>query len=78
MLHQMFTNTLLLNCQVRLIEKFSEKIKNKRLSIGELRVPTGSHNLYYSYGMRYWARVLNSKPYYKSDTTDERQKNFDI
>lgn len=46
------------------------KLVQHKPTIGGLRVETGSYRVYYSYGVRYWARVLNTKPYYRSDTTD--------
>jgi hypothetical protein len=46
------------------------KISRHKVSIGKLRVDSGNYKAYYSYGVRYWARVLNYKPYYKSETTD--------
>jgi len=48
---------------------FDKIEQHSDISIGRIRVESGPYKAYYSYGVRYWARVLNVKPYYKSDTT---------
>ncbi len=48
----------------------ANKLAKCRTEIRDLRIEVPAHLLYYSYGIRYWARILNHRPYYKSKLTD--------
>ncbi len=48
----------------------ASKLMKQATKIRDMRIETLEYLLYYSYGIRYWARVLNHQPYYKSKLTN--------